>query len=215
MARFKVPIRCDVDTGQLKALIGRLVSLDKRAGRAAVKKGLGEITQKVLWDAKAAVPKRTDFLRKSLGRKVITRKDGQKLLGIVKPRGGAVWTTTPPDFVVQRRQRVTKDGKTQYRVARSHLVFRGRRVNPRKYAHLVEFGRASVVPKTKKALSSGKGGVVYGRRVKAVPPRPFLRPAWDKNQGQAVPILHQHLRRAMVAAWLKSRANVPKVKRSP
>lgn len=211
--RFKVPIRCGVDTGQLKALIDRLVSLDKKAGRAAVKKGLGEVTQKVMWDAKANVPKRSGMLRKSIGRKVITRKDGAKLLGIVKPRGGSVWVTRPPDYVVQREQRVTKDGKTQYRVARSQLTFRGRRVNPRKYAHLVEFGRVGFT--SAKLLSTGKGGTVYGRRVKAVAPRPFMRPAWDKNQGQTVPILHQHLSKALVAAWLKSRAKVPKAKRLP
>lgn len=181
--RFKAPIRVSVDTAQVKALVDRIQGLDKRAGRAAVKKGLNETTKLVLWDARAAVPKRTGMLRKSLGRKVIVQRGGTKLLGIVKPRSGE------------------KYGR----------VINGKKISPIRYAHLVEFGRAAVRVKTKTVLIAGPGKgagpyVVFGKSVRAVPPRPFMRPAWEKNEPQTVPTLHRYLEAAIRAYWKKTRA---------
>lgn len=208
--RFKVPIRCNVDTGQLNTLIARLVDLDKRAGRAAVKKGIGEITKDVLWDARDHVAARSGLLKKSLGRKVIIGKGGKRVLGIVKPRGG-VWTAKPPDFVTVRRQRTLKNGKVVFYVNKWSQFRQGVRVNPARYAHLVEFGRVGVTIKQKKVLSGG--GTIYGKRVKSVAPHPFMRPAWENNQHKATPTLHRWLQQALVKAWLASRSKTPKARR--
>lgn len=183
--KFKVPITCSVDTSQLKALIDRLTDLDKRAGRAGVRKGLNELTKKVMWAARGLVPRRTGLLKKSLGRKVIVTRGGKRLTGIVKPRRGDKFAT----------------------------VVDGKKIDPRKYAHLVEFGRVSVTVKKKKVLADGK--VIFGKRVKAVSPQPFMRPAWSENEASAVPILHRWLTEALASAWARSRARVPKAKRKP
>ncbi|HEY1188536.1 MAG TPA: HK97 gp10 family phage protein [Gemmata sp.] len=209
-SRFKVPITARVDTGQLKTLIERLVSLDKRAGRAAVKKGIGEVTKDVLKDAKDNVPTGSGLLKKSLGRKVVISKNGKRVLGVVKPRGG-VWTAKPPDLVTVRRQRKLKSGKVLFYVNKWARLSGGKKVNPARYAHLVEFGRVAVRPKTKKVMSGG--GVVYGTSARAVAPHPFMRPAWDANEPKAVPTLHRWLSQALVREWLKSRSKTPRPKR--
>lgn len=181
--RFKAPIQFGVDAGQLQSLIARLKDLDPKAGKPAIKKGVNEITRKVLWAARGGVPKRTGMLRKSLGRKVIMQRGGAKVLGIVKPRGGEKFSR----------------------------VINGKKISPARYAHLVEYGRVFVRVKNKKVLSAsapGPGGtnyVVFGKQVRAVPPRRFMRDAWDANEPQAVPILHEWLHKAIQNYWKRTR----------
>lgn len=181
--RFKAPIQFGVDTAQLLSLMARLKDLDPKAGKPAVKRGVNEITRLVLWAAREGVPKRTGMLRKSLGRKVIVQRGGAKVLGVVKPRGGEKYSR----------------------------VVNGKKVSPIRYAHFVEFGRVFVRVKNKKALvasAPGPGGtnyVVFGKQVRAVPPRPFLRPAWEKHEPRAVPILHEWLHKAVQDYWKRTR----------
>ncbi len=52
--------------------------------------------------------------------------------------------------------------------------FRGLKINPTRYAHLVEDGRPAVGPKKKRVLSDGK--TIFGRDVAGVPARPFAKP---------------------------------------
>jgi HK97 gp10 family phage protein len=59
------------------------------------------------------------------------------------------------------------------------------------WARWVEYGRSKVVVKRKKVLSNGK--VVFGREVKAMPPRPFFRPAWDTISPRLLPYLAQRI----------------------
>jgi hypothetical protein len=208
--RFKVPIRVNIDTAQVKSLMERIQGLDKRAGRGAIKKGMNEVTQAVLWAARGLVPKRSGLLRKALGRKVIVQRGGAKILGVVKPRSG-MWVTKPPDFVMQRRQR-TKNGKTQFFVKKWEGAVGGILVNPIRYAHLVEFGRVSVSVKSKKVMSDG--AVIFGRTVKAVSPHPFMRPAWVQEEPNTVPTLHKYLIIAIQKYWAQQRAKVPRAKRT-
>lgn len=75
-------------------------------------------------------------------------------------------------------------------------------VNPVKYAHLVEGGRKANRVRTKRVMSDGR--VVFGKRVRAVPPRPFLQPAYQRN-----------VRRVEAAMWqefAKAADRVPRVK---
>lgn len=181
--KFKTAIEFGIDPAQIADLIERIRDLDKKAARAAIRKGMNEVTKIVNKDAKANVPKRTGMLRKSIGRKVVISRDGKQVVGIVKPRAGDKYVG----------------------------VVNGKKINPRKYAHLVEYGRVSVKIKKKKALSDGTK--FFGTQVKAVAPRPFLRPAWEKNKGNAVALVRAELTKAIAAWWEKKRSSGMRAKR--
>lgn len=182
MTRQKAPINVSIDPAQIAELVNRLRDLDKKAARAAVRKGMNEVTKLVNRDAKANVPKGTGLLRKSIGRKIVVSRGGANLLGIVKPRGGAKF-----------KKKVN-----------------GKDVNPLKYAHLVEYGRVRVHVKNKKVLAAN--GKFFGTSAKAVAPRPFLRPAWEKNRGNAAALISAELNKAIAAWWAKRRASAPRAK---
>ena len=198
MAKFKVPVRVEIDTSRVEALVQKLAAVDKKAARAAMKKGVNEVSRLVLKEAKKLVPARTGALRRSLGRIVKVVGNGRAVLGIVKPRAG-VWMADAPGLV--GRKMTTRTGKTRVFVQKFKTTFQGRPVNPVKYAHLVEYGRVAVTVKKKKVLAGG--GVIYGTKVAAVAPRPFMRPAWDKYQYEAPVILARFLSQALAAFWAK------------
>jgi HK97 gp10 family phage protein len=203
VGQYKSPIRVSIDTSQVDHLVKRLIELDKKAARAAMKKGVNEVTKLVLKEAKALVPQRTGALKKSLGRFVKVTKDGRAVFGIVKPRAG-VWMADAPGLVGRR---VTRRGKTRVFVQKFRTMFQGKPVNPVYYAHLVEYGRVAVSVKKKKVLSSGKeGGAIYGTHVSAAAPRPFMRPAWDKYKDRAPEIMARFLREALKKVWTSGRA---------
>lgn len=183
MARQKAPIKVGIDTVQIAELVHRLRDLDKKAARAAVRKGLNEVTKVVTKDAKANVPKGTGLLRKSIGRKIIVSRGGAKLLGVVKPRGGAKFAKT----------------------------VNGKKVSPIRYAHLVEYGRVRVSVKHKRVLAGN--GNFFGTTAKAVPPRPFMRTAWEKNKAASVGLVRAQVQKAIAAWWEKRRAGAPRAKR--
>jgi HK97 gp10 family phage protein len=60
------------------------------------------------------------------------------------------------------------------------------------YASLVEFGRAAVKIKRKRALSDGSK--FYGTEVAAAPARPFMRPAFDSAGPRAIEAIAKRLR---------------------
>ena len=67
--------------------------------------------------------------------------------------------------------------------------------NPTNIAHLVEKGRKAVMVRTKKTLSDGT--TAYGREAKAVPARPFLRPAFDENKAAAEALIRETILRGL------------------
>jgi HK97 gp10 family phage protein len=167
----KARVKCRVESRAIQSLMTKLAALDRKVARKAIRKGLNEAAKVVMWEAKALVPKRTGALRKSIGRKIWVKKGGAAVAAIIGPRKG-------------------------FRV-----VYLGKPIDPVKYAHLVEFGRREVVagvakgkPTGKKALSSGKsGGKLFGKRVRSVAPRPFMRPAWERNKTRVVGIVIKEL----------------------
>jgi HK97 gp10 family phage protein len=62
------------------------------------------------------------------------------------------------------------------------------------YWKFVEFGRAAI--ESKKTLGNEQSGF-FGRRVKAVPPRPFMRPAFAQNKYKALQIVKDELAQAI------------------
>lgn len=199
MAKFKVPIRVEVDTAKLASLVQKVADVDRKAARKAMKDGLNEVTKLILTEAKKLVPRRTGQLKKSLGRFVQVKDGGRVIFGVVKPRAG-VWTADAPGLVGRRK---TRNGKTRVFVQKFKTTFEGRPVNPVYYAHLVEYGRATVTVKKKKVLSGA--GVVYGTHVAAMAPRPFMRPAWEKYRYQSVVIIERRLAEALRQFWKRSR----------
>lgn len=199
MAKFKVPIRVEINTAQVADLVQRLADVDRKAARKAMKDGVNEVTKLVLAEAKKLVPRRTGQLKKSLGRFVQVKGGGRVIFGVVKPRAG-VWSADAPGLAGRR---VTRNGKTRVFVQKFKTTFEGRPVNPVYYAHLVEFGRAAVTVKKKKVLAGG--GVVYGTHVAMMAPREFMRPAWDKYRYQSVVILERYLAEALRQFWKRSR----------
>jgi hypothetical protein len=176
VAKFKTSIRVGVDTSSLADTISRLKDIDRKVVKPALRQGMNEVTKLILAEAKELVPRRTGLLRKSLGRKVRADKRNGGYLGIVSPRRGF------------------------------KVVVNGKPMDSRRYAHLVEYGRSPVMAKLKKVLSSGKGGQIFGRKVQAAAPRPFLRPAWASVGPMVLGIMRKWLVIALEKAWAKARA---------
>lgn len=185
MPSAKVKMR--IESQAVANLVKRLAALDRKVARKALKAGVNEVTKNVLWDAKSLVPKRTGLLRKSLGRKVKSYRGGAIIVGIIGPRRGF------------------------------RTVYNGVPINPVKYAHLVEYGRREVRVKKKKVLA-GSGvpltkqvqqgpfrSVIFGVKVRSVPPRPFLRPAWEQNRTRAVDVIVRHLRLEIIRFYGRAR----------
>ena len=169
-------VKMRIESHAIKSLVEKLAGLDRKVARKALKAGINDGTKAVLWDAKARTPRRTGLLRKSLGRKVKSYRGGAVIVGVIGPRRGF------------------------------RMVIDGKPVNPVKYAHLVEYGRREVVPKKKKVLADKVGKVIYGRKVRAVAPRPFMRPAWESNKGRVVEFVVERLRAAIKEFFRTARA---------
>lgn len=140
--------------GGLEETIKRLDGLKRRVKNTILRKAMRRATAIVLKAARGNCPKDTGLLRKSLGSKVKAYRQSGVVVGLVGPRKGF-------------KQEVTRKGGGKMQA------------DPVRYAHLVEFGRKEVTT-TKTVLSDGT--TVFGRSVRMVPPRPFLRPAWDQNK---------------------------------
>ena|GEM_PF-7040298 len=176
MAGLKVSAR--VSSKAITHLAQKLGQIDRKAARKALRAAVNEASKDVLATAKSLVPVRTGTLRKSLGRKVYTRRGGAVAIAVIGPRKG-------------------------YRV-----VVNGRPVNPVNYAHLVEFGRREVVAGTAKGKPTGKkflankgAGQFFGKRVRSVPPRPFLRPAWEQHKARVVKLVIARMKEALAALF--------------
>jgi HK97 gp10 family phage protein len=135
--------------------MGRL----KQSARGRIqRKAMNQATQPITRAVKANAPKGLGNLKRSIGRKVQTYRSRMVTVGIVGPRKG------------YGKDVVTHGGKT-------------RRVDPVKYAHIVEKGRKGVTVQNATVLSDGT--TVYGRTVAATRPQPFVRPAWDAGKSGA------------------------------
>lgn len=151
----------------------RLNRLGEKTARKAERAGIRAAGAGILTAARRRVPRRLGDLRESLlakwGLKVYFHQAAGMYIGVVGP-GKLPGGRTGPD---------------------------GRVNDPRKYAHLVEFGTDPHViqPKNKKALAFGRGAGEAGaqnidREVVAIVdhpgnrPTPFLRPAYDEERGK-------------------------------
>ena len=76
------------------------------------------------------------------------------------------------------------------------------------YWKFIEFGRAAIEAKPGRLLkfTAADGSTVYTRSAKAIPARPFLRPAFEVQKTTALKILQQRLRKGIDRAVLKVRS---------
>lgn len=160
-----------------------LEAIGRKALRPAARKGVVGAAQVVAKAAKALVPADTKSLRKAIGHKVKAIRDGSGFYGVVGPR-----RDTKKDQLAGKFKFRRKVGSRKRAGGRPAVV---KYANPTKYAHLVEFGRRAVTVSKKTLLSDGTA--VFGKGVKAVPPRPFMRPAWEANKAACEGVIRQAL----------------------
>lgn len=199
---FKVGIKFQVDQAALNKLMSKVKEVERKAARKGIKAGINQLSILILKEAKDRVPKRTGQLKKSLGRKVRTKKDGSVVYAVIKPRAG-LWVKSR-EGVIGRAGRGKRKGQTftkAFRIERAGPAMGA--IDPVRYAHLVEYGRREVVTVKKKVLAGG--GIIYGKRVKSVAPRPFLRPAWERYKSQSTGIIAAYVKRAIADYWKKNR----------
>jgi HK97 gp10 family phage protein len=162
------PIVIDIqgDKALRRAFKQLAASAQRRIARSAVRKALSPINKAAKQNAKAI--KDTGLLAKSIGAKMIPASRARNkslVVGFVGPRPG--FRTVVGRFV-------------------GSVGVRNKPKNPVKYAHLVEFGTAphTIIAKRAKALAVGSG---FRRRVNhpGTSPRPFMRPAFDSQVGNA------------------------------
>ena len=150
-------------------------------GNRVLKGELRKVASKANKIAKAGLTTtRTGLLKKSIG--VVYRRPNRNNPGggvyVVGPRRGFGMVIGQTEGKAKRLIRRLTGKKAPKKPKLSKTIvkrFKGRKVDPVKYAHLVEGGREIVSPKSKKALSDGE--TVFGRRVRAVRAKPFMRPA--------------------------------------
>lgn len=180
---MKVRARLD-GTASLKAVLN---VLGPKVYRPAARKGVRQAGQIVAKAAKANVPNRTNTLRKAIGFKVKSTKGRTGYMSIIGPRKDAKGTWTGGT------------GKTKTKFRRWKKVAGKRRyLDPAKYAHLVEGGRAAVRITSKRVLSDGRN--VWGTHARMVPATHFMRNAYDANIGAIKAALWQCFHDATVKA---------------
>ena len=142
------------------------IALRNRIVRKAVTKG----ARIILKSAQSKVVERTGQLRKSLGVKVKTYR--------AAPFAGANTKNAAGTTVAIIGARKGFD-----------IEVNGKKVNPTRYAHLVEFGTRphALGEFSKLAAKVGVvGGYQHGRMHKGAEAKPFLRPAYDESKAAAM-----------------------------
>lgn len=153
-------------------LIGQLQKLSEKTQNVVVKGIVTEVSNVILKLAKAKCPRRkkgsmaTGALYQSLGKSVKKRRDKKGYIGRVKPRKGFM--------------RLLKSGEIH---------------DPRRIAHIIEYGRIITTIKDKQVLSDGT--IFYGKIVAAVPPHPFMRPALDEGKALTPAIAEKLVKRGI------------------
>jgi len=157
-------------TGVEQAL-RNLGAMTRTVRNTILRKAVNASSRLVLDAARALVPQGTGMLKRSLAVRIQTYRGSGAVVAVIGPRTG---------------YQKTRQGKKQTAFGRK---IKDSGQDPSKYAHLVEFGRASVQVKKARVLSDG--ATFYGRVVQSVPPRPFLRPAYEREKARVIATMYQ------------------------
>ncbi len=169
---------------KLMAMFARLPKFVRaRVLRPALMKGASPI----LAAARSAAPVgETGLLKKSIKARAAKRKARDTRLVVIGPTH------------MKRTFRRTKAGKLRGVGKKSIAKFKAEgatlvHVDPGNYGHLVERGRVAVTP-TEKRIMRTPEGVFIGKRARAVPARPFMRPAFQQS-GRAFRLITERLKK--------------------
>lgn len=98
---------------------------------------------------------------------------------------------------------------TKTREARLISVKSGKRYQKKDkdayYWKFIEFGRAQVTKKGRGSLGNEQSGF-FGKTVKAIPPRPFMRPAFEQNKYKALQIVQDVMKDEVAKVAKKAQA---------
>lgn len=193
--------------GRMSQQLSRLAIGNQEAILAA---GMDKATSKIANDARARAPKDDGDLKKSLGNKVKTYRDGAVVLGLIGPRKGAFASGEGGKRVKIRRNKGESGREYNKRT-------KGEK-KPSQYAHLVEFGHRSVhgggsLPNYGGKVKGVWNKVNAGKSIRAgtvsatsfVAPRPFLRPAFNGGISNLETTLADVTKQAMEAEFKKVR----------
>ncbi len=169
-----------VELKGLTQTTANLRNLKQSVRTAILKPSINEALKPCEKQYRANVSVSSGLLKKSIGRKVSGNKKSGAVVGKCGARRGF-------------KQAVTRaDGSTVIEDAA-------------KIAHIEEGGRKAVEVKSKKALSSGRPGKVYGKRVAAVPARHSLQRAWNATAGRAESVLAERVAREIAKQTAKGK----------
>ena len=182
MARNSMSVKLEVSPDGVQALLDAVRSLTEQQQMDVLGDALKDACQPIVRDARARVKKRTGALKRSIGVVVRKyRKDGN-LVAVIGPQNMNV--------VAERK----KSGRLGFRKFAQGDDAK-KRINPAKYAHLVEFGHRSVhgggaLPNFGEKVNGVWNSVNNGKSIRKgtlsatsfVAPRPFLRPAFDAHK---------------------------------
>lgn len=184
-----MPFQIQVQVAGLRPLLRKLDDLKRGARNRILRPAIAKAARIIVKQAKRNAPKDSGALRRSLTSVIrIGRKSGQ-IYAVIGPETG------------ERKDRQGSRSKTRFG---KWLAGQGIPNRPANYAHLVEFGRASVSVQSKKVLASD--GVFYGRSVRASEPRPFLRPALLSKQSEVRSVLKVEIWAGLKKHYAKARA---------
>lgn len=157
----------------------RLAKLDRKMQTRLMRNALGKPARAIVKDARALVPTDTVLLKKSLGSRIVVRAQKKQAFAVMGPRKGFEKTKA-----AQKLQSKHSGAKAKRRATY--------------YAHLVEFGTKP----HKQRFIPLAGGVIRlaGDLHPGARPRPFLRPAFDKNKQRATPMIAAELRKGIESA---------------
>lgn len=144
-------MRVDGAADVMRAFAELSTGAQRRVARPAVREASTPVLRAIRKNAPRKKDPRTGQLRKSITRRLKTYKHSGAVIAIIGPR----------------RKFITQD---KY----------GRKVNPTKYAHLVEFGTAA--------------HRVGNRMHPGAKPKPFMRPGWESSSATAMATMHRRLR---------------------
>lgn len=171
-----------------KELARLLHQVGKKESKKIIRKAIRMAAKPMIKTARQLVPRETGLLRASLGVNVKAYRRGGTITAVIGPR---------LDFKSklassQRRAKLTRKGVKVFSVAVGNT---GNRI-PANYAHLVEYGTqrhhvrafADVKGRPRSNPSRGLpiGGGQYRQRVGLFArPKPFMRPAFDRNKANS------------------------------
>ena len=159
-------------------LLRNVRKLEKKVQKRIIRKALGKVARAVVKDARALVPRETGLLRESLGSVIRFGKKTGEAFAVIGPR-------------------VEFKGK---KVEKIRAGLRGAKTKrkPANYGHLVEFGAKP----HKQRFIPVAGGVIRlgGDMHPGARPKPFLRPALEKNKTKALPMMAAEFEKGLAEA---------------